>query len=147
MLELNANLENLGDFVAYTRNAAQVANLSDDSAQQIELVTEEAIVNIINYAYPNTVGMVHLSCTTEPEFFVMQISDSGIPFNPLKSATPDINADINTRPIGGLGIFLMKQYMDDLQYRYENRRNILVLKKELAQHSNDLKKQGIKHEY
>jgi len=132
MLELKANLEHLKSFVDYAHRAATSANFSKDMVKQIELVTEEAVVNIINYAYPDTDGVIRLSCTTEPGFLSMETVDSGIAFNPLEYAPQDLDSDVNSRQIGGLGIVLIKKYMDEVKYSYENGQNILTLKKSAA---------------
>ena len=130
MLKLKSNLENLEAFVHHARNAARKANFPEIFVSQVELATEEAVVNIISYAYPDdTEGSITLACTTTPASITMQISDSGIPFNILECDTPDLDGNITERAIGGLGIFLMKRYMDEIRYKYENGQNILTLTK------------------
>ena len=59
----------------------------------------------------------------------MIFKDTGIPFNPLAKADPDITLSAKDRSIGGLGIFLTKKYMDSIDYKYENGENILTMKK------------------
>ena len=64
---------------------------------------------------------------------VAEVSDSAQPFNPLKQVPPpDLKADVYSRSVGGLGIFLVKEYMDDVSYRRENGKNILSMKRKIA---------------
>ena len=59
----------------------------------------------------------------------IELRDAGVPFNPLEKEYPDVTLDANERPIGGLGIYLCKQMMDSISYRYEEGNNVLVMKK------------------
>ena len=86
---------------------------------------EEALVNIFNYAYHDNIGDVEVACSTDNDLFIVDIIDSGIPFNLLSYKDPDLISDISERKIGGLGVFLMKKLMDDVQYRRENDKNLL----------------------
>jgi anti-sigma regulatory factor (Ser/Thr protein kinase) len=129
MLKLKANLGYLKEFVDCARKKAASAGFAEDQVKQVELVTEEAVVNIINYAYPDQDGMIQFSCIIERGTLTIEIIDSGRPFNPLEYVSQDVGIDINSRQVGGLGIILIKQYMDEVQYRYKNKQNILILKK------------------
>ncbi|HOD97696.1 MAG TPA: ATP-binding protein [Syntrophales bacterium] len=95
---------------------------------EIELCVEEVLVNIFNYAYPATTGDVALVFQPGPEDTLeIRIQDTGIPFNILSVNDPDINAGIDERQIGGLGIFFVRQLMDRVEYRRDHDRNILSL--------------------
>jgi anti-sigma regulatory factor (Ser/Thr protein kinase) len=96
--------------------------------KEIELATEEAIANILNYAYRDAIGDIEITCKTKNnEKFIIEIVDSGIPFNPLSVDDPDIRADLSEREVGGLGVFLMRKLMDDVHYRRDENKNILTL--------------------
>ena len=92
---------------------------------EIELAMEEALVNIFNYAYQDNTGDVEVICSLNNDLFIVDIIDSGIPFNVLSHKDPDLTSDISEREIGGLGVFLMKKLTDDIQYCRENEKNIL----------------------
>jgi serine/threonine-protein kinase RsbW len=75
------------------------------------------------------VGEILVACRADGRAIEIRIEDHAAPFDPRSLPEPDINADIDEREIGGLGIFLTRQVMDDIQYRYENDKNILILTK------------------
>jgi anti-sigma regulatory factor (Ser/Thr protein kinase) len=84
-------------------------------------------VNIFEYSYAEKNGNVEVVCKLDAGNFVIEIIDSGIPFNILTAKEPDITSGISERSIGGLGIFLIRKLMDDVRYRREGDRNILTL--------------------
>lgn len=104
-----------------------------DLLYKIDLAAEEIFVNIAHYAYkdklPEEGGCVWLNCSMENDTLTMIFKDTGIPFNPLAKADPDITLSAEERKIGGLGIFLTKKYMDSIDYKYEDGTNILTMKK------------------
>lgn len=95
---------------------------------EIEIATEEALVNIFHYAYQEQEGDVEISCKTEHgRAFIIEITDTGMPFNPLSVSEPDTTLDVAERQIGGVGVFLIKKLMDDVIYRRDGNKNILEL--------------------
>ena len=104
-----------------------------DLLYKIDLAAEEIFVNIAHYAYKDKLleegGSVWLNCSMENDTLTMIFKDTGIPFNPLAKADPDITLSAEERKIGGLGIFLTKKYMDSIDYKYEDGANILTMKK------------------
>lgn len=98
----------------------------------LHLVVEEIVVNIVNYAYPvGADGEVSIDVIATPSAIELSFSDCGVPFNPLEKEDPDTTLSAEERPIGGLGIFLVKQMMDSVNYRYEDGRNILTTTKNI----------------
>ena len=98
----------------------------------LNLALEEAVSNVMLYAYPDTnSGRVLVEAEKTPKQVTFIISDSGIPFDPTKQEEPDITQSAEERPIGGLGIFLVRQIMDIVGYERKNDRNILTLVKRL----------------
>ncbi|MDR3113638.1 MAG: SpoIIE family protein phosphatase [Endomicrobium sp.] len=86
---------------------------------QIKVVAEELFVNIARYSYPpskESVGKTVVRLTALKDRFIMQFEDEGVPFNPLSYKTPEITANIHERTIGGLGIHLVKKWMDEVTY-------------------------------
>ena len=96
----------------------------------INLALEEAVSNVMLYAYPGTSGKVLVECD-KSEKLVFTITDSGIPFDPTQQEDPDVTQSAEERPIGGLGIFLVRQIMDDIRYERKDDKNILILTKKL----------------
>lgn len=91
----------------------------------LELALEEAFINICSHAYPDGEGDAEIFCTGDGDAFVLEIADSGKPFDVLSLPDPDITLDIMDRQIGGLGIHFIRTMSDSVSYRRENDRNIL----------------------
>jgi anti-sigma regulatory factor (Ser/Thr protein kinase) len=128
-IKVPAKIESLHQCMDFVASCAQKQGLDSRSINRIELATDEALVNIFNYAYSDCGGDVEISCMIDHNaMFVIEITDSGVPFNVLDAPDPDIAADIEQRKIGGLGIFMIKKIMDDVQYRRESGKNYLTLK-------------------
>lgn len=96
------------------------------------LSSEEIFVNIARYAYPGSQGDVLVDIGFSPQEGIIQVKfrDAGIPFDPTKWGVPDIHQSLEERKIGGLGIFMVRKMMDEMQYFYEDgANNLLIIKK------------------
>ncbi len=122
-----AKLENLNNILDVINSAGEKANLSKKKLYQLRLISEEILVNIINYAYPDTEGDIFLKYEISEKKIDLLIKNKGIKFNPLEKELPDVNADLKDREAGGLGIFLVTQISNKVEYRYENSENILLI--------------------
>lgn len=123
-------LDEILDMLMHSREVTSHPSLS----YALRLVSEEIIVNIINYAYPQeTDGYLTLCLWDEGGEIVLEFIDGGVPFNPLAKADPDISLPPEQRKIGGLGIFLVREMMDDVAYAYVNKENRLTIKKKYPQ--------------
>lgn len=100
---------------------------------KIRLSVEETVENVVRYAYKGGIGWMEAGTSLSPDGLLLTIvlRDAGVPFNPLERPDPDISLGIDEREIGGLGIFLCKQMMDQVSYRYEEGCNILTMIKNL----------------
>ena len=103
----------------------------DDLRFRIELSVEEAVENVVQYAYEGGIGWLEAGTSLDDQSLVLTIElrDAGVPFNPLEKADPDITLSATERPVGGLGIYLCKRMMDSISYRYEDGNNVLTMKK------------------
>ena len=127
-IQLPAKIENMELLVQFISGIARKLGFSGKRIKEIELATEEALVNIINYAYPDHSGDIKVTCTQEPsKAFVIKIEDTGIAFDVLSLKDPDISAGISDREVGGLGVFLIRKLMDKVLYHRKNKKNILEL--------------------
>lgn len=98
----------------------------------LNLALEEAVVNVMDYAYaPGTSGDVSIEVTANETLIEFIISDSGIPFDPTKKEEVDTTLSAEERPIGGLGIHLVREIMDAVSYEYKDNKNILTLSKKI----------------
>ncbi len=98
---------------------------------EVQLAAEEACTNIALYAYKGRAGNIHIEAEVEDSLH-LNIEDEGVPFDPTKRDTPPIKSDAKERPIGGLGIYLIKTYVDDISYEFKEGKNILRLVKNKA---------------
>lgn len=99
---------------------------------KIQLSIEEIVENIVQYAYENGAGYVEVSTHRGKDDLVIRFKDAGIPFNPLEKPDPDISLSVIDRPVGGLGIFICKQMMDEVCYEYKDGCNILSIRKKIV---------------
>lgn len=100
--------------------------------QAADLVLEEHLTNLMNYAYADDLAHeIIVRFEVHQGALAIEIEDDGGPFNPLLSPEVDTAVPLEEKPIGGLGIHLMRKFMDDLQYRRERGKNILTLRKRL----------------
>ncbi len=100
---------------------------------QLSVAVDEIMANISNYAYEDGVGPVTVRLGFEEETGTVSLTfvDKGLPYNPLEKEDPDVTLSAEDRPIGGLGIYLVKKTMDYIAYEYKFNQNILTMQKKL----------------
>ena len=107
-------------------------SLSPDIVFNLNLVLEEAVVNVINYAYPKEEHQyIYLSATMKDGSIVLVLTDTGKEFDPTAAPDADITLSADERQIGGLGIFLIRQIMNEVKYERIEGKNVLTLEKKL----------------
>ena len=127
-INCSASLKSLPEITGKVLATAATCGLNKKQLGELELSVEEAIVNICSYAHEGSDGELEIIADTDPDGrLVVQIIDNGIAFDPLSVPEPDLTVDIADRPIGGLGVFLIKKMMDLVRYRREDGKNILEL--------------------
>jgi anti-sigma regulatory factor (Ser/Thr protein kinase) len=126
-IKLAAKLGNLEALVKSVTACVREQGVSEKKLPFIELVIEEVFVNICKYAYPHGEGAVEIKCNLDDDRFIIEIIDSGIPFDITSLPDPDITQNISERKIGGLGVFFIKKMADNFRYRREGNRNILSI--------------------
>ena len=105
-------------------------DIDPKQAKEIRLGVEEAVVNVIDYAYPaGTEGEITIHVSSDGREMKFVISDAGIPFDPTEIDKADTTLSVDERPVGGLGIHLVRQLMDSINYERMNGKNVLTLKK------------------
>jgi serine/threonine-protein kinase RsbW len=131
-IEISNNVEDLSVMAAKIEELSENWELPVPLTMNLNLVLEEAVTNIIFYGFPE--GGNHpitiLLSLIDQELTVV-IEDEGIPFDPTLKEQPDTNLPADERPIGGLGIFLIRKIMDNVVYARVEKKNILTLKKKL----------------
>ena len=107
--------------------------LSEKVLQAADLSLEEHLTNVMNYAFADSrVHEIQVRLELAGGKFQIEVEDDGKPFNPLEHPKPDLSVPLEQRPLGGLGIHLIRSFMDELDYRREGGRNILQMRKRLA---------------
>ena len=128
-----ANNQELPHVQEFLQSMLQKYGCSEKIMMQIHLVIEELFVNIASYGYQNNNGTCNVIIDYDGEkTVVLTIEDNGIPFNPLEKVDPDITLPAEKREIGGLGIFITKKIMDQIEYQYENQKNRLKMTKVIS---------------
>lgn len=134
-LELTNHIEEIEKLPVLLEDICSQWQLPVSVAASLNLVLEEAVVNVIQYAYPEgEEGTLTIDVEWKEQEQLLQftLSDAGKPFDPTAVPDADTSLSVEERPIGGLGIFLIRQMMDCVEYRYYNNRNVLVMQKRIA---------------
>lgn len=124
-----AKAEYLGAAIAFIEEELRLAGYDEKILVKMSIASEELFVNVCNYGYPDSQGDVEVSVLRTDDSFNVTFSDNGVPFNPLEHEDIDIHSSIEERPVGGLGIIMVKKWADEVIYRYENGKNNVTISK------------------
>lgn len=116
-LTIPAQLEKLADVRQFVTSAAATLPCDEETVDDIILATDEAVTNIIVHGYQDQTGDICVSVCQEPDACVIILEDKAPAYNPDTAPKPDIHAPLSMRPLGGLGVHLIRQLMDELRYR------------------------------
>ena len=132
-MTLQATLDNLPEVTAFIDSQLEELDCPMKAQFQIDVAIDELFTNIATYAYGDSTGnvTVRLDTQEDPRAVLITFIDNGVPYNPLEQEEPDITLAAEDRPIGGLGIFVVKKTMDDMSYDYKDGQNILRIKKKI----------------
>ena len=128
-LQVRADLPNLETIAEFIISSLAANGIGDGVAYDIRLAVDEVCSNIMLYGYGESPGAISLDCRVGDRSVELEIADEGIPFNPLTLPDPDIDADLDHRKVGGLGIYFVRTIMDGMEYEFRDGRNILTLTK------------------
>lgn len=127
-ITLSNDLQTVPQLTAFVEEACQAVGCTDKQINQINLAVEEAVVNVMNYAYPaGEHGDVTIEAQADEHTVRFVITDDGVPFDPTASNDVDVTLSAEDRPIGGLGIHLVRKMMDSINYNRVDGKNILTL--------------------
>ena len=136
-LTIPALQKNLDDVFAFMDPDLKAGNCPDDIRTMLQVAVEEIFVNIAHYAYAPATGDAKISSELIREgedcSLKMTFADRGKPYNPLAREDPDITLSAEERQIGGLGVYIVKEYMDETAYEYRDGQNVLTIVKKLTQ--------------
>ncbi len=128
-ITLEASLENLETINSFLHKWAKKANLSIHGENDLLLAVEEVYVNIVKYAYAGSLGKITIDCCINEDSLILEIKDEGVSFNPLELPEPYLASSVEKRKMGGLGVFLMRRFIDDVKYEKRGKYNVLTLVK------------------
>lgn len=131
-LTLPNNIETISQLNTFVDTLCEEWSIDMDLAMSLNLAIEEAVVNVMDYAYPEgTVGYVDIEADIDDTYITFVLSDSGMPFDPTQKEEVDTTLPAEQRKIGGLGIHLVRRIMDSVSYEYKDHKNILTLRKKI----------------
>lgn len=132
-LTIAATVENIDVVTDFVNEQLETVDCPMKVQMQIDIAIDELFGNIAKYAYKPEVGQatVRVEMTEDELAVIITFIDNGVPFDPLKKKDPDITLSAQEREIGGLGIYMVKQNMDDVSYEYKDGQNILSIKKKI----------------
>ena len=126
-LKIEGKLENLSLIGEFIGDSMRSFGLDEHKTFEVQLAVDEACTNIIEYGYANERGTIDIVCWRKNEEIVVVIKDRGKPFDPTSVQPPDLNASLEERTTGGLGIYFMKTLMDKVKYEFSGGKNVLTL--------------------
>jgi anti-sigma regulatory factor (Ser/Thr protein kinase) len=132
-IELNNSLNEIATARVALRAFTETCAVEDAATQAAALVLDELLTNIISYGLNDSRhDPIILELDIVDEKLQIRITDGGTPFNPFDKPDPNLDIPLEQRQPGGLGIYLVKKYMDEYSYEYRDEQNIVTLRKKLA---------------
>ena len=130
-LTIPALLENLPEVTAFVDGLLAELECPLNTQYEIDVAVDELFTNISSYAYAPETGSatIQIEVFEDPRSVAITFIDSGVPYDPLAKPDPDITLSAEERQIGGLGIYMVKQSMDEVTYDYKDGQNILNIRK------------------
>ena len=131
-LMLKNDVHEVTRFSSFMKSVIEKLDIEKSLGRQLRLAVEEAVVNVINYAYPDdTDGDITVKMASDGKTLHCQIIDAGIPFDPTTQEKADITLSAQDRQVGGLGILLVRELMDSINYERIDGQNVLTLIKKV----------------
>ncbi len=134
LLKLPAIHDKYDEMFNFIKTSLGEFGFEGELVNKVALASEEILVNIINYAYPESSGDLSIECrkNDNKQGVTVIFTDRGISFDPLAKLDPDITKPVEEREIGGLGIFMVKKLMDNVKYERIDDKNILTIRKNIS---------------
>jgi anti-sigma regulatory factor (Ser/Thr protein kinase) len=132
-LILKNDVLELENVISFVSDVCVRNSIPPGTERNLTLALDEMITNVATHAYPG--GGEHrftLQITVSNEEFVARIEDDGVEFNPTEHAIPDLDAPLEERKVGGLGIYLVRQIMTSVEYQRVAGKNVVTLRKKLT---------------
>ena len=133
-MTVSAVVDNVREVTRFVNERLDGLGCSERIKIQVDVAVDEIFSNIARYAYNPEIGpaTVRVEVEETPLCVIISFIDQGVPFDPLAEEQPDTTRlPKGERPIGGLGLFLVKKTMDDIVYEYKDGKNILTIRKKI----------------
>ncbi len=130
-LTVPARFENLALIGEFITSIARRAGFCDKGVFNLQLACDEACTNVMEHAYGEGEGLIRITCTLHPGSLEIQVHDTGKPFDPKSVPVPDLDAPLEEREVGGLGLHFMRSVMDDVRFDFDDSGNRLTMVKRL----------------
>lgn len=123
-----ARMEDLPRMMGWILDIVRENDFPGERVQDVELASEEALVNIIRHGFPDgKQGYLEIRCCPKgADRLEIEFVDDGVPFDPTTRAQPPLDLPVEQRQVGGLGIFLIRQLIEEVRYRREGGRNVFT---------------------
>ncbi len=129
-ISINNRIEETVGVADLVEQISTEAGFEQKEIYDILIALDEILSNIVYYAYPDgSTGVIDINIQFDGSTIEIRFIDSGVPFDPLAKADPDLSIPVEEREIGGLGIFIVKKLMNEVSYVRENDKNILMITK------------------
>jgi len=132
-LTIEATVENIEKVTGFVNGLLESSGCPAKAQMQIDIAIDELFGNIAHYAYNPGIGSatVQVEVSKEPIAVIITFMDSGVPFDPLTASEPDTTLSATEREPGGLGIYMVRNSMDEISYEYKDGKNILRIRKNI----------------
>ena len=131
-LVMHNDIKQVSRLEGWLKSLGKKFSLKASLLPELNLALEEAVTNVILYAYPEgSYGSVELSAACSYGVLIFVLTDSGQPFDPTAAPEADTHSSLQDRPVGGLGIHILRQIMDSVQYERRGGKNILTMTKNI----------------
>ena len=130
-IQVNASLEGLTELLHWLEECLRYKNYSLKYSKRIGIIVDEIAGNIVRYAYDTYKGKMELRIVLKRQFISLCFVDRGISYNPLLHQKPNVELSLEDRSSGGLGIYMVRQLADEIQYKRKNKKNYLLIRVEI----------------
>jgi serine/threonine-protein kinase RsbW len=134
ILRIAAELKNLSRIRSFVQKTAAALGADRDVIADIILATDEAVTNVIVHGYQDGPGMIEIELRRNGNAIVVYVRDQSVPFDPTSIPAPDVNQPLEERPLGGMGIHIIRQLMDEVRHHItpQGGNELIMIKRGIA---------------
>ncbi len=132
VLKIPAELGRMDEVLDFVSSLIDPHGPTPQARTQLRMAMEELYVNVAHYAYPAGGGWAEVRGSVEDGVATLRLVDGGVPFDPLAKPDPDVTLPGEDRGIGGLGIYMVKSTMDEVEYEHRDGCNQLTIRKRIC---------------